>query len=465
MATIFKRSRWVNANTGRRCSKTAANAKRVTSRFYTIQIRLGGGKFYRVKGSTDRQASEQLAARLEREKARGEVGLGDRFKQHRARPLSQHFVDYLAELRTRDCDDKYVYNIGRRLTRLAKDCRWKFLTDINADSFTAWRQKPIEFKSAMSKDRKIGPSTLNQYLQAIRGFCNWCVEMGRAPDNPLVSVKEIDVPQDQERRKRRAATMEEMVGLLAIVPEKYALAYRVWLTTGLRREELTDLQWGDTRLNAPLPFLKFRASATKSRRSDEPPLRQDIAQELRARRGDAEDDEKVFLHVPSMKRHKSFLRAAGIEYKDAQGRQLDVHALRHTFCTHLSMAGVSAREAMELMRNSEMKLTMRTYTDPKLFNLAAAVEKLPGIDLPKQEQQRATGTDGRRADAQNSAGRNQRSTREKSGTVQPTGAIGQAAAPQNIATHSEKSAIGTQLSPIGQHLREVRHVGLEPTTR
>lgn len=32
---------------------------------------------------------------------------------------------------------------------------------------------------------------------------------------------------------------------------------------------------------------------------------------------------------------------------------------------------------MELMRHTDLRLTMRTYTDPRIFDLAGAVEKLP----------------------------------------------------------------------------------------
>jgi hypothetical protein len=41
------------------------------------------------------------------------------------------------------------------------------------------------------------------------------------------------------------------------------------------------------------------------------------------------------------------LQAAKITKVDAQGRVVDFHSLRHTFCTNLHHAGVSQREAMQ----------------------------------------------------------------------------------------------------------------------
>ncbi len=80
-----------------------------------------------------------------------------------------------------------------------------------------------------------------------------------------------------------------------------------------------------------------------------------------------------------MKEYKRWLAAANIPFVDHQGRRADLHALRHTFGTMLSKSGMMPREAMELIRHSEMRLTMKAYTDHRAFDLAHAVEKLPAI--------------------------------------------------------------------------------------
>ena len=45
----------------------------------------------------------------------------------------------------------------------------------------------------------------------------------------------------------------------------------------------------------------------------------------------------------------------------------------------LSKVGVPPRVAMQLMRHSRIDLTMKVYTDPKLFDLRGAVELLPSV--------------------------------------------------------------------------------------
>jgi integrase len=81
---------------------------------------------------------------------------------------------------------------------------------------------------------------------------------------------------------------------------------------------------------------------------------------------------------------KSFdldLSAADIPKADERGRTVDLHALRHTFGTHLSKNGVAPRTAQAAMRHSSLDLTMNVYTDPELLDVAGAVEALPRLNV------------------------------------------------------------------------------------
>ena len=85
------------------------------------------------------------------------------------------------------------------------------------------------------------------------------------------------------------------------------------------------------------------------------------------------------------------------EKVDERGRSIDIHALRHTFGTHLSKSGVAPRTAQALMRHSDIDLTMNVYTDPTLLDRHGAVNSLPTMNSnanpTKRERQKATGTD------------------------------------------------------------------------
>ena len=75
------------------------------------------------------------------------------------------------------------------------------------------------------------------------------------------------------------------------------------------------------------------------------------------------------------------LKLAGIPKRDDRGRTLDVHALRHTFATWLSASGVTPRTAQAALRHSTLDLTMQVYTDPRLLDVAGALDVLPALPL------------------------------------------------------------------------------------
>jgi hypothetical protein len=116
---------------------------------------------------------------------------------------------------------------------------------------------------------------------------------------------------------------------------------------------------------------------------------------------------------------------------------------------------------MSLMRHTDLRLTMRTYTDPRTFDLAGAVEKLPSMTKPTEPQAaRATGTDGRdEADS----GRTFCVTYPSAGLGSRSAVIG---------GHDDDGgrtvSVGTggnwqQKTPSGEKGVNVRAIGVEPT--
>jgi integrase len=156
--------------------------------------------------------------------------------------------------------------------------------------------------------------------------------------------------------------------------------YLFALHTGLRRAEIEALLWCDVFLDAPKPYVLARASTTKNRLDAKIWLHGDLVEVLREiRPKDPALDEQVFPRAPSMYGLKKDLEVAGIPYKDALGRQADFHSLLHTFGTNLSKAGVLPRVAMDLMRHSDLQLTMKVYTDANMLPAAEGIEKLPSL--------------------------------------------------------------------------------------
>ena len=146
--------------------------------------------------------------------------------------------------------------------------------------------------------------------------------------NPLKRVKKIN-GRGLEKVKRRAATTAEMDGLLRHAGV-YAVAYLAAATTGLRRGELSKLEWGDLHLDAEQPVALVRAATTKNRKPATVYLGRQLVVELgKMQMPGLLSNDRVFAgRMPTTKQMREHLAAAGVNYLDGQERKLDFHALQ-----------------------------------------------------------------------------------------------------------------------------------------
>ena len=348
----------------------------------------------------------------------------DRVADHQETPLADHFAEYIDHQRAKGVNRARISNTESRLRRIAADCKLRRLADLNCSALERWLlDRQQENMSAGAR---------NGYREAWIGFGNWCVRTDRLMNNPLSALPKADAKADQ-RRARRALTEDELLRLLdatqrrplldamtvrygpdagqltRLVTEEQrqeclrvgwerALIYKTFVLTGLRKAELASLTVGQLELDAQPPFAVLAAADDKSRRGADIPLRADLAAELRAwltdqqqRMQTAESDASAtplprdlpVFHVSSQLRAilDRDLKLAGIPKRDDRGRTVDVHALRHTFGTHLSKGGVAPRTAQAAMRHSSIDLTMNVYTDPRLLDVHGALDALPVLAL------------------------------------------------------------------------------------
>jgi hypothetical protein len=169
--------------------------------------------------------------------------------------------------------------------------------------------------------------------------------------------------------------------------------------SGLRKGELSSLILSHLQLDGPAPAIDLRAADEKNGEGARLPVRADLAAELRdwvaeklelartrARESGAAAPSRLppdtpLFDVPAQlsKIMNRDLKTAGIPKRDERDRTLDVHALRTTFGTWMSQAGVAPRVAQAAMRHSKLDLTMNVYTDPKMLDVARAVDALPAL--------------------------------------------------------------------------------------
>lgn len=339
---------------------------------WRVRFSIGCRQFDLPLKTRNKEVAQERARDLIREKERELAGLlAPKIEREAAQtPLSELLKRWLENGLAPTVTCKHRALSRNRPTRVFEACGWKLVRDITPQSFEAWRNRKHR-DGASAK-------TLNEYLAHVRSFLGWLEERQMIAINPLRIVKPLPVVREDSGR---AFSFEELQALVSEVPSYRACLYTVAAFTGLRRSELRDLEWSRVVLDGSAPRIEPEASKTKNRKGQAIPLHSDALAALQQLRDSAPAGKPLvfFKGITKMERFRKDLQAARIAELDAQGRELDFHALRRTLATMLNCAGVSPRAAMELMRHSDMKLTFRTYTDARLLPLSQELQKLPSL--------------------------------------------------------------------------------------
>jgi len=269
MASVFRR-KYTKVVNDRKVKKQ--------SQCWYIKYRDADGIERRVKGYKDKTATQQLAAKLEREAELARARVVDRYKEHRKKPLAAHAEEFKVSLVNKGTTTKQAKQVYNRTMAVLRACKCTFITDVSVSKIQGY----------LAERRTEGPSvrSSNFYLQAIKQFSRWLVADGRTAENPIAYLKGQN-PQLDIRHERRSLTLEEIRKLLEAAangdtyqsmtgPERYML-YVLALTTGFRAAELASLTWYGLDLSHAEPTITIRAAYTKNRQETTLPLRQDVA--------------------------------------------------------------------------------------------------------------------------------------------------------------------------------------------
>ncbi len=346
------------------------DGKLVRNPSYSAKIRMewesGQPQVVALKTTDKREALHRLdALRIEREKEHAGLLPPRPAREAQKLPLADLHAVYVEKLKgagiSQGTADKYQSNFRTLLAGTG----WQKLRDVSAGSFADWRARSA-----------LAPKTLNDVLKNATGFFAALVREKVLQENPLAGVRRADTRLVE--RFRRALDVDEQRRLLAAAPPFRAVIYLLILETGIRRKELHQLRVGDFVLDTPAPFVLLPASITKNKKPAHMRLRPHVVGAVRSILPPHPLPTEWVFHnrVPRISTIRRDLAAAGILFETDHGRA-DLHALRVTFCTNLLNAGAHPRVVQELMRHSDLKLTMKAYTDPSQLPIAAALNSLP----------------------------------------------------------------------------------------
>jgi integrase len=409
---------------------------------YIAKYRDGNGVWVEVAtGCKDVTAARSILAQLERRAELIRAGVlttnEDVASRHSDLPIADHIELWKKHLQLRGSTKHWWTQAKRRVTRVCQERGIRRLRDLTVDTVERWlREQTDAGMSAGTRNgyRRACVSFANWCVRTNRLVTNPITHVATADEHTdrrrtrrALTTDELDRLLDAARRRplveamtvRRGKDKGKQLARVTVatrdqldrIGRERALIYKTLVLTGLRKGELASITVSQLDFTGPVAHAVLEAKDEKNRRGSQIPLRADLAAELRAwlteklnvlqnearRHGDPipsrfPADTKM-LNVPTgliriFNRDLVFAGIARIEKcngknilikTDERGRTIDIHALRHTFGTHLSKAGVSLRTAQAAMRHSDPSLTANVYTDPKLLDVAGALEALPKL--------------------------------------------------------------------------------------
>ncbi len=431
MASIFKRKRLRpvpdnaeirTTKKGRTATWTDARGRRqfrplndagdrivVEDERYTISYHDHLGKRRTAAGTSDKDATREIANKLEgdvRLRQRGVIDArAEAIADQSTRPIGQHLADFRMMLAAGDRDEKYIHQTTKNITDIADDCGFVTANDINPDGVNRY--------AVGLRDRGLSLRTVQSYLIAMSTFTRWLVRTGKLPADPLVSVSKPN-PRTDRRKERRMLLPDEYQWLHPVTlsgPEHHgmigperALLYDTGIQTGLRANELRALTRGRFRLSKRPCYVMSKAVEAKNSRDAHQYVTDELADQLKAHLKTKAPKTSVFrMPHPScvaemLRQDLSAAREAWLaevtdspqlyaERQDSdfltatdhEGRVFDFHCLRHTCGAWLAMQGADIKTIQTIMRHHSITLTMDTYGHLLPHQEANAVKLLSGI--------------------------------------------------------------------------------------
>ena len=234
----------------------------------------------------------------------------------------------------------------------------------------------------INKGRK--PATNNKTLNILKHMFSKATEWEMVESDVLKCIRKVKLLPDTGSRLRYLS-VEECQALVNACDNHLKPIVVTALNSGMRRGEILSLEW-DNHIDLKHGFILLEITKNGERR--EIPINNTLKSTLQSltRRIDIP---YVFFDNVTGKRYlnvktsfKTALRKAGI-------RDFHFHDLRHTFASHLVMAGVDITTVSRLLGHKSLKMTLR-YAHLAPAHMAKAVDILD-CTLTGQESQ-AKGT-------------------------------------------------------------------------
>jgi integrase len=198
------------------------------------------------------------------------------------------------------------------------------------------------------------PATINRLVATLKHMFTKAVEWDMVEEETLKRIRKVKLLEENNRRLR-FLTREEGQALLKACSEELRPIVAMALNTGMRKGEILSLTWDQVDLKHGFILL----DRTKNGERREIPINETLRASLLQGLVRRLDVPFVFYDPLTGKPYcdikKGFLRAL----RRSKIQDFKFHDLRHTFASHLVMAGVDLTTVKELLGHKSLVMTLR----------------------------------------------------------------------------------------------------------
>lgn len=347
-----------------------------------MNFTVNGKAYQRSTGTEDKELAVKIL-----EKVKAEIVLGKWFDRD-------------------EKEEKHIYTFGELAVKYLDYCRarshkkWKdsvvkiLVDDFGAntllDDFTTKKVEDFQterLKAGTPRKGKDGsmvvkpnsPGRVNRLISVLRHMLNKATDWKMMDGEVRKEIKFEKLPEENERLRFLSREEMDLLVSCCATPVLRAIVITA-LNTGMRKGEILGLVWEE--VDFKHGFIRIEGHRRKNKKKLEIPINSVLKETLQGivRRIDSP---YVFVNPDTGDRfHRDLKRSFQTALKKAGIHDFHFHDLRHTFASHLAMAGVPLVLIKELLGHSDIKMTVR-YAHLAPGHAKNAVEILAKNKAPK----------------------------------------------------------------------------------
>ena len=291
------------------------------------------------------------------------------------RPLKECLVEYRDSVLIHSHDgikQKSIGTINRQQTNVNN-----FLIYLEQKTFTDFEEITEEIirdyiQAHLIKICQKKPNTVYKDVQIVQNFFKWAVKNHYCSENPTADIKNTKPPPSVPRY----FSNEQVESIFANAKEPYLSIFKLLYLTGLRIQELLNVEWSDIDLNQKLIIIRVR-EGNKPRRETLVHLNISAMEILRQMESVKANNKYLFTNQLGNQYAQGKVSSYSVRLYEKLNISTEdpLHSWRHTCASHLVIKGVSLYIVKEILRHKSIKET-EIYAHLSRESVQKAVESL-----------------------------------------------------------------------------------------